>query len=89
MKPHILYASFRREKGIYSWDLRGDPGTPLRVFNRALSPIGAAADGKTRKREPTNQRMRFDIDLGGKFLGVGDQVRDVADTSTNSRILAK
>ncbi|KAI0048834.1 hypothetical protein FA95DRAFT_1678043 [Auriscalpium vulgare] len=61
MKPHILYASFRRRDAICSYDLRGDTGAPLQTF---LRPAGSAV---------TNQRLRFDVDLSGRWLSVGDQ----------------
>ncbi|KAH9975579.1 WD40-repeat-containing domain protein [Lactifluus volemus] len=61
-KPHLLYASFRRRDGICSWDLRGNTVTPLQTFR--------CGDGS---RPDTNQKMHFDIDLGGKLMSVGDQ----------------
>ncbi|THH08940.1 hypothetical protein EW146_g8830 [Bondarzewia mesenterica] len=67
MKPHILYASFRRHDALYSWDLRGDTTVPLQIFNRNASET----------RAMTNQRLRFDIDLGGNWLSVGDQIGDI------------
>lgn len=63
VKPHILYASFRRRDEIYAWDLRGDTVTPLQTFSQG--------DGQV---FDTNQKMKFDIDLGGNLLGVGGQV---------------
>ena len=63
LQSHILYASFRRRDEIHSWDLRGSTMTPLETFRYGND-----------SRLETNQRMRFDIDLGGKLLGVGDQV---------------
>lgn len=64
MRPHILYASFRRRDEICAWDLRGDMVTPLQTFRRG--------DGRGQILK-TNQKMKFDIDLGGNLLGVGDQ----------------
>jgi len=64
VKPHILYASFRRRDEICAWDLRGDTVTPLQTFSRG--------DGRGQIVE-TNQKMKFDIDLGGNLLGVGGQ----------------
>lgn len=53
---------------MYCWDIRGDVTKPLQKF----SP---EADGVQRmKRGKTNQRLRFDIDIGGNWLGVGDHV---------------
>jgi hypothetical protein len=65
VKPHILYASFRRRDEIYAWDLRGDTVTPLQTFRQG--------GGQGQVLE-TNQKMKFDIDIGGNLLGVGGQV---------------
>ncbi|KAJ7823071.1 WD40-repeat-containing domain protein [Mycena olivaceomarginata] len=62
MRPHILYAAFRRHRAIYSWDLRADVGAPLAVYSPSPKP-----------GEETNQKRRFDVDIVGRFLGVGDQ----------------
>ncbi|KAJ7217514.1 WD40-repeat-containing domain protein [Mycena rebaudengoi] len=66
LKPHILYASFRRRREIYSWDLRADVNSPLGIYS---------ASGLTEvpRLEDTNQKLRFDIDVGGRHLSVGDQ----------------
>ncbi|KII94406.1 hypothetical protein PLICRDRAFT_133117 [Plicaturopsis crispa FD-325 SS-3] len=61
-KPHILYAAFRRSDTIYSWDLRGDASAPIRVFKT-----------DAQHGEVTNQKMRFDVDLGGKYLSTGSR----------------
>ncbi|KAI9465183.1 WD40 repeat-like protein [Lactarius psammicola] len=55
MKPHILYASFRRRNEICAWD-----------------PPWRHGDGLGQIFE-TNQKMKFDIDLGGNLLGIGGQ----------------
>lgn len=68
MKPHVLYASFRRHGAIYGWDLRGDTSIPVQIFR----PNGVGA------RPSTNQRIKFDIDLSGKWMSVGDQHGDVS-----------
>ncbi|KAI0350547.1 hypothetical protein OH77DRAFT_1430888 [Trametes cingulata] len=67
-RPYLLYASFRRMDSIFCWDLRADVGEPVEIFSRAAVPIS----GKGR-RAATNQRLRFDIDYGGRWLSVGDQ----------------
>ncbi|KAK7684384.1 hypothetical protein QCA50_012331 [Cerrena zonata] len=70
-RPYLLYASFRRHDIIYCWDLRGDVSTAVQTFDR-----------NTRARRPditeTNQKIRFDIDLGGRYLAVGDQCGDIS-----------
>ncbi|KAJ7058894.1 WD40-repeat-containing domain protein [Mycena amicta] len=71
-RPHILYAAFRRHPAIYSWDLRGDAAIPLRVYASSIPP-----DHETRDRL-TNQKRRFDVDTGGRYLGVGDQEGNIS-----------
>ena len=75
VKPHILYASFRRQSAILSWDLRGDVENPLRVFDQALDAATSAHETATAEKSTmTNQRLRFDVDLTGRCLSIGDQV---------------
>ncbi|KAJ6531415.1 WD40-repeat-containing domain protein [Mycena vulgaris] len=66
MQPHILYAAFRRRREVYSWDLRADVSSPLKIYSTT-----------SRVNEPpvgdTNQKRRFDVDIAGRFLSVGDQ----------------
>lgn len=65
MKPHILYAAYRASGTglIYSWDIRSNVDLPFEIFQTP-----EAGGGKT------NQKLKFDVDLGGRMLGVGDQV---------------
>jgi hypothetical protein len=75
----MLYASFRKRSTICCWDLRGDVDAPLRVFDRALDAANHSQegdDGTSGKHtaEMTNQKLRFDVDPGGHWLAVGDQV---------------
>jgi hypothetical protein len=74
MKPHMLYASFRRCGSIYAWDLRNGSadGEPVCKYRFTASDSnGSSADGE---RKMTNQRLRFDVDIGGSWLGIGNQV---------------
>ena len=71
--PSILYASFRRSTRIYSWDLRGDTSTPLQVFQASDLDPG----------EISNQKLMFDIDYAGRWLGVGNQVCLLSLTDTH------
>ncbi|KAL4252984.1 SWT21/TCAB1 mRNA Splicing and Telomere Maintenance [Abortiporus biennis] len=75
MKPHMLYASFRRSSSIYCWDLRGNACIPSQIFTRPDSDS-----------EKTNQKLRFDIDLGGNWLAVGDMTGNISmfDLSSSS-----
>jgi hypothetical protein len=72
MKPHLLYAAYRgRGTGlVYSWDIRSDVDTPLEIFQ-----VSSTSNAKSDVR--TNQKMRFDIDTGGRLLSTGDQVHMV------------
>ncbi|VDC05093.1 unnamed protein product [Peniophora sp. CBMAI 1063] len=77
MKPHILYSSYRRQRGIYSWDLRGDTSVPVQVFDRDDRPM-----------PDTNQKMLFDVDLGGRWLAVGDQTGHISVFDTDEPAFA-
>ncbi|KIP12211.1 hypothetical protein PHLGIDRAFT_371864 [Phlebiopsis gigantea 11061_1 CR5-6] len=59
-RPYLLYASFRRHSTIYSWDIRGDTTKTVQTFAREFESNG------------TNQRLRFDVDITGSWLGAGD-----------------
>ena len=69
MKPHLLYAAYRGcgTGLVYNWDIRSDVDTPLEIFQ-----VSSVAKAESDVR--TNQKMRFDIDIGGRFLSIGDQV---------------
>lgn len=62
-QPHIIFAASRRSGFIQRWDLR-NPTAPL-------EPSMFRGDQKT---SGTNQRMSFDVDLGGQFLAAGNEV---------------
>ncbi|KZT68588.1 hypothetical protein DAEQUDRAFT_727712 [Daedalea quercina L-15889] len=76
-RPYLLYASFRRHESIYAWDLRGNASNPVYCFDRDAIPSSAAT---TPSISPTitNQKLRFDIDITGSVLGLGDQLGNVA-----------
>ncbi|EIM80740.1 WD40 repeat-like protein [Stereum hirsutum FP-91666 SS1] len=76
-KPHILYASFRRHTSIYAWDLRGDTFTPVQVFDRSACASATGLATAARKSEDTNQRLKFDVDIGGKWMSTGTPDGDV------------
>ncbi|KAI0633149.1 WD40-repeat-containing domain protein [Trametes polyzona] len=67
-RPYLLYAAFRRMDTIFCWDLRADVSQPLATYEKAPRPING-----NERRAATNQRLRFDIDYGGRWLSVGDQ----------------
>ncbi|KAI8996250.1 WD40-repeat-containing domain protein [Trametes punicea] len=67
-RPYLLYASFRRMASIYCWDLRADVSRAVEVLNREGLPISG-----NERQAATNQRLRFDIDYGGRWLSTGDQ----------------
>lgn len=66
-RPHLLYAAYRGSANgtLYSWDIRSRVDVPLAVYDaRPLS----GEDG------PRNQKLRFDLDIGGRYLGIGNWV---------------
>ncbi|KAA1476466.1 WD40 repeat-like protein [Dentipellis sp. KUC8613] len=68
MKPHILYGSFRRRDEIYSWDIRGNTMIPIQIFRR----------NSIQGRLDSNQKLRFDIDICGNWMAVGDHNGDIS-----------
>jgi telomerase Cajal body protein 1 len=70
MRPYLLYASFRRLDTVYSWDVRGDVTKSVQTFTS--QPGVVTGSPKVPSRNGTNQRLRFDIDIGGSWLAVGD-----------------
>ncbi|KAJ7763191.1 WD40-repeat-containing domain protein [Mycena maculata] len=68
-QPHLLYAAFRRRREVYSWDLRADVSNPVKIYS--TSSVGDPPVGDT------NQKRRFDVDVAGRFLAVGDQEGNV------------
>ncbi|KAL0068982.1 hypothetical protein AAF712_003975 [Marasmius tenuissimus] len=64
MRPHLLYASFRRRTEVACWDLRSNANIPWKLYSLAASAT---------PEELTNQKRRFDVDIGGRWLSVGSQ----------------
>ncbi|EPS99976.1 hypothetical protein FOMPIDRAFT_1030645 [Fomitopsis schrenkii] len=75
-QPYMLYASFRRHATIYAWDLRGDVSYPVYAFGEEA--LGSAMKATSGVDTRTNQKLKFDIDISGSVLGVGDQHGNVA-----------
>ncbi|KAF5393679.1 hypothetical protein D9757_000347 [Collybiopsis confluens] len=71
MQPHFLYASYRRDKRIFCWDIRTNVDQPFKIFSPTIS--GEDIGGEGLLQESSNQKHRFDIDVGGKWLAVGRQ----------------
>ncbi|KIY48796.1 WD40 repeat-like protein [Fistulina hepatica ATCC 64428] len=79
-KPHMLYAAFRRRNSIYAWDLRADVSVPVTVLcptsatspsaSNVASPVNTTSHPMSRV---TNQKIRFDVNIGGRWLATGDQ----------------
>jgi len=66
---------------VYSWDIRSDVDMPLEIFQ-----VSSVTKAKSDVR--TNQKMRFDIDIGGRFLSIGDQVRNFHTTPKTILLIA-
>ncbi|TFK36239.1 WD40-repeat-containing domain protein [Crucibulum laeve] len=83
-QPHMMYAAFRRTGAVYSWDLRAAVDKPLKIYQAyPLSVHNGLGSGQGPE---TNQKMRFDIDIVGQRLGIGDQKGNISlfDISTPS-----
>jgi len=82
-RPYLLYASFRRHEAIYAWDLRGDVSKPVHVYTRQTVEASTSMAAATNSA-PTNQKLKFDLDITGKVLGVGDQLGNITLFDTTS-----
>ncbi|KAF7979744.1 hypothetical protein HWV62_41122 [Athelia sp. TMB] len=71
IKPHLLYGSFRRCGHIYAWDVRQAAGEPVYKYRFANSDSESGT-------KMTNQRLRFDVDIGGRWLSVGNQDGEIS-----------
>ncbi|KAG6863718.1 hypothetical protein C0993_010546, partial [Termitomyces sp. T159_Od127] len=60
--PHLMYTAHRRHATIYAWDLRTHLDAPLAAYTLTHAAL-------------TNQKIKFDVDLGGRWLASGDHVR--------------
>jgi hypothetical protein len=69
--PHVLFAASRRNGYIQRWDLRNPSAPPDGTMFRGACRTGG-----------TNQRMWFDIDLGGQWLASGNEVRHISNTQS-------
>ena len=61
-KEWEVFAACRRRDSIRSWDIR---------HRKAVVAEFPRLGGRT------NQRMRFDVGWGGRWLGTGDEVRKI------------
>lgn len=68
-RPHMLYAGYRGNANglIYSWDIRSRIDTPVAIYD--ARPSGQSLDEPS---PASNQKLRFDMDIGGRFIGTGN-----------------
>ncbi|KAI6042310.1 hypothetical protein EDC04DRAFT_2878535 [Pisolithus marmoratus] len=78
---HSLYAAFRRSPCVWTWDLR-NASTPVCRFGPV--PIGGTPesndwnyDTDVLRYDQTNQKIHFDIECGGRWMGRGNQVGNI------------
>ncbi|KAH9929327.1 uncharacterized protein B0H18DRAFT_873993, partial [Fomitopsis serialis] len=81
-RPYLLYASFRCHEAIYAWDLRGDVNNPVHIYTRQT--VEASPSMPAARKVSTNQKLKFDLDITGKVLGVGDQLGNITLFDTTS-----
>ncbi|KAJ3536223.1 hypothetical protein NMY22_g6126 [Coprinellus aureogranulatus] len=70
-RPHILYAAYRGSANgtLYSWDIRSRVDFPLAIYD--ARPLGGQEGAR-------NQKLRFDLDIGGRYIGTGNWAGEVA-----------
>ncbi|KAI6098887.1 hypothetical protein EDD16DRAFT_1498137 [Pisolithus croceorrhizus] len=80
-----LYAAFRRSPCVWAWDLR-DASTPVCRFEPTeVTGVGMTPDSggwnnasNVLRYSPTNQKIHFDIERGGRWMSRGDQEGNIA-----------
>lgn len=67
----MLYAAYRGSANglVYSWDLRSRIDIPLAVYDAR----GAGGENGWRSMA-RNQKVRFDVDVGGRYIATGNSV---------------
>ncbi|KAF7303533.1 hypothetical protein MIND_00582500 [Mycena indigotica] len=78
--PNTLYASFRRNPMVYAWDIRANGAVPCDIYSKT------ASSNVVKEKRTTNQRRWFDIDIGGRYLGVGDERGAVSIFQLNNAV---
>lgn len=85
---HMLYAAFRRSPRLWAWDLRS-PSIPIYRLEQGAAERTEIFESEliAPQHDLTNQRIRFDIDHGGRWIATGDQAGNVAiyDIGTGSQ----
>ncbi|KIM51605.1 hypothetical protein SCLCIDRAFT_623784 [Scleroderma citrinum Foug A] len=91
MDEYTLYAAFRRSRRLWAWDLR-DTSLPVCCFEPECSARSEEGSNAVRRdatedvtENLTNQKTRFDIDRGGRWMGTGDQMGNIAMYDLHSR----
>ncbi|TFK19466.1 hypothetical protein FA15DRAFT_648298 [Coprinopsis marcescibilis] len=81
MRPYVLYAAYRATGAglIYSWDIRTNVDLPLAIYDSRprtdMEGTGRPVDAEASRR---NQRMSFGLDVGGRYLGIGNWAGEIS-----------
>ncbi|KNZ71949.1 Telomerase Cajal body protein 1 [Termitomyces sp. J132] len=82
LTPHLMYTAHRRHETIYAWDLRSHLDAPLVAYKCTAQVDVESGESKEMKmRTRTNQKLKFDVDLGGRWLASGDHVYAIGSVS--------
>lgn len=80
-----LYAAFRRSPRVWAWDLRNTSAPVCRLESKKETAVGVTPEGgdfnnatHVLRYGPTNQKIHFDIERGGRWMSRGDQEGNIA-----------
>ncbi|KAI6102781.1 hypothetical protein F5141DRAFT_1008256 [Pisolithus sp. B1] len=80
-----LYAAFRRSPCVWAWDLRNASVPVCRFEPKEVTAVGMTPDSdgcnnasNVLRYSPTNQKIHFDIERGGRWMSRGDQEGNIA-----------
>ncbi|KAJ2925079.1 hypothetical protein H1R20_g11986, partial [Candolleomyces eurysporus] len=82
-RPYMLYAAYRGNTSglVYSWDIRSRIDEPLAIYDGR--PESDTLHVRDETEQPTsspkakNQKLRFDMDIGGRYIGSGNWAGEV------------
>ncbi|KAL4075461.1 hypothetical protein J3A83DRAFT_1973089 [Scleroderma citrinum] len=87
---YSVYATFRRSRRLWAWDLRNTlaPVCCFELEEPGHIVLSEKSTAEEVTKDPTNQKTHFDIDRGGRWIGMGDQIGNITIYDLHSQHFA-